>query len=388
MNILVVDDDMVYLKMMKKILKRAFKNEVDITTTLCGNEAIKLSQQIPIDLILLDLNMPNISGTDVAKVLQHTKKTKDIPIIFVTSSSYEIFEKKGFPIGSVDYISKPIEVNLLINRVAFYFTIIKQNQLLIDANEKLKKKVHKQKDKSKIHKQILIYQSKTSVLGEMIGAIAHQWRQPLNIIATSMINLETKAELDILNLEDIRRINQKVSKTVESLSKTIDNFRNFFLLSDEKNELDLVDAINSTIELVKIQFKSHNIAINFEYDSDEEFKYYGYLSELRQVFMNFFANSQDSIELKMKTDNNIDGNIDISLEKLDSNYIIKICDNGGGIDKENIDKIFNPYFSTKFANQGTGTGLYMAKAIIGKHHKGQINIVNNSKDGVCFKIKL
>jgi len=146
MNILVVDDEQEYLDTVGLALKGAFK-DLKIQTTSCGQVAINICQNDDIDLLLLDFNMPKMSGITVAKFLQHAVRTKDIPIIFITSSSYSDFQKEGFDIGMVDYISKPVEVNLLINRVALYMTIIQHKKLLEQENQKLRKKNKKKKIK-------------------------------------------------------------------------------------------------------------------------------------------------------------------------------------------------------------------------------------------------
>ncbi len=386
MKILIVDDEKDYLDTIKLTLQTAFPN-VNIQTASNGQTAINICQNENIDLLLLDLNMPRVSGTMVAQTLYKSKRTKHIQIIFVTANSYTDFEKEGFKIGSVDYMSKPIEKHLLINRVGLHLTIIKQNILLKQANTKLKHKVHKVKDKNKMQEQMLIHQSKTSVMGEMIGAIAHQWRQPLNIIATSMINMETKAELDMLDFNEIKRINTKINNTLQFLSKTIDDFRNFFLSSKSKENIDIVKVIHSTINLVRTQFNAHNIVINFEYDEDIEYKTDGYFNELRQVILNLFSNSKDALEILMKKDNSIDGLIDIKLCIVDNDIEIVVCDNGGGIPDDIIKKIFVPYFTTKFVAQGTGIGLYLSKTIIEKLHNGEIS-VSSIDSGACFTINL
>jgi len=386
MNVLLVDDDKEFLDAVARLLRRMF-NDFNVLLTTSGKEAIKVVQNENIDLIFLDLNMPITNGIEIAKILQHTEQTKDIPIIFVTSENYEQFKKEGFELGSVDYISKPIDTNILINKITLYATILRQNLLLEHTNHKLKKKLHKAKDRNKIHEKMMIHNSKTSVMGEMIGAIAHQWRQPLNIIATSMINLETKAELGKLTLSEIQRINTKINSTLAFLSKTIDNFRNFFLLSNEKNSMNLIETIQSTIDIVKIQFTAHNINVEFTYSKDVSFEFEGFYNEIRQVVMNLLANSKDAIELKMKKVEGLDGKIAIDINKKDDKYIISICDNGGGVDEKIQSKIFNPYFSTKFAEQGTGIGLYMSKTIIEKLHEGEIRVYNKN-DGACFEFKI
>jgi len=385
-NILIVDEDQYYIDTVRLILKTSLEN-ITIQSTTSSKKVVNICKNGDIDLLLMDLNMPEISGANIAKTLQKSDQTKDIPIVFVTSASYRDFEEKGFKVGGVDYISKPIEKNTLINRVGLYLTITEQNKLLKASNTQLKQKITNVEDQNKMQEQMLIHQSKTSVMGEMIGAIAHQWRQPLNVIATSMINLETKSELDILDKNEIKRINQKVSHTLQVLSKTIDNFRNFFLSSKNKENVDMVAVIDSTIELVKVQFASHNITINFEYDDSIRYIVFGYFSELRQVLLNLFANSKDALEERMKQNRDVDGYINITIEKNDDKVSIVVADNGGGISQDIIIKVFAPYFTTKFSNQGTGIGLYLSKTIIDKIHSGNLSVESRGET-TSFKITL
>ena len=384
MNILLIDDDIKCLKKITKIIKSA-SIEYNITTTHLTTEAIELAQKNKVDLIIIDFVIKDVSGICIVQSLQHIKKTKTIPVLFVVKHIDKRFKQYGFEVGSIDYILKPIDPHLLKSRLTLYSTILSQNKLLYNTNKLLRKEIHKEKNKAKLQEHMLVHQSKTSLMGEMIGAIAHQWRQPLNIIATSMINLETKAELEILDLNEIKRINSKINDTLCFLSQTIDDFRNFFLLSEHKENSNLIEVVESTIDIVKAQFTAHNIKINFDYQKDDSFHYLSYYNELRQVLMNILTNSKDAIELKKEKD--IEGEINIKLVKKEQSFRISLSDNGGGIDEKIIKKIFNPYFTTKFEDQGTGIGLYMSKTIIEQFHDGKINAYNQN-DGCCFEISL
>ncbi len=385
MNVLIVDDSKSFVSQICESLNDFFKAQINIFTAYEGYEAIKSAQTLDIDIILLDIMMSGIDGIEVAKTLQHTQKTKDIPIIFVTSSSYEDFRKFGFELGSVDYISKPVDMNILINRMNLYKTILEQNKILQHNNKLLESEINKEKVKSKIQEDMLIHHSKISVMGEMIGAIAHQWRQPLNIIATSIMNLETKAELDLLDLNEIKRINSKINTTLGFLSKTIDDFRNFFLTSKKKETIDFKEAVLSTIDIVKTQFSSHGIQISFYYEEEKKYPYYGYYNELRQVFLNLLANSKDSIELLQQEKDDFEGKIKVRIKDSPKFIEIYFCDNGKGIDESIKEKVFNPYFTTKFSAQGTGIGLYIVKTIVEKVHEGKIKIIDKN-EGACFKL--
>jgi len=388
MNLLIISNDVTSTQHLKETLIKNFEEMIIIFTNMDINKAIKIAQEKDIDLIILDFHLENKKEITVAKLLQHTKKTQNIPIIFITSSSYTDFQKAGFTLGSVDYIEKPMDINLFINRISLYLTILNQNKLLLYINNQLKNNLKTQKSKNFFQEKMLIHQSKTSVLGEMIGAIAHQWRQPLNIIASSMLNLETKLEVGILDKEEIRRISNKINTTVQELSLTIDNFRNMFLFSNQKMEIDLIQLINSCIEFVNKQFISHGITINFHYSIDTTCNMHCYNNELKQVILNLLTNSKDAIDKNQEffLQTNQTRKITIELEQIQDKVTLKLFDNGGGINPEILSKVFNPYFTTKFQNQGTGVGLYLCKIIVEQFHNGSISVFN-IENGCCFQIE-
>ena len=163
----------------------------------------------------------------------------------------------------------------------------------------------------------------------------------------------------------------------KSLSKTIDDFRNFYKQNKESVIISLEDVSKKSLSIIKMSLMNNNINIIEEYNSDEKIELYD--SEMMQVVLNILSNSQDI--LKEKTIK--DPYIKITTE----DRSISICDNGGGIAEDIIEKIFDPYFSTKSEKNGTGLGLYMSKTIVENHHNGKLSI-ENTDDGVCFTIKL
>lgn len=386
MKVLIMDDNKNNIDLIKTVLQDGLEN-IEIIYSTDGKEAIKLAKKDLIDLIILDIMMPDIDGFKVAKILQHSKKTKDIPIVFVTANFCDQdFAKQGFKAGSYCCMTKPIDKNQLINRVALYQIISEQNHLLKKSNQELEERIKKEVERAKREEEILIQQSKMAAMGEMIGAIAHQWRQPLNIIAASMINLETKAELDMLDYEEIKRINDKINRTLQFMSQTIDDFRDFFIPNKKKERFDLCLATKEAVFLVRPQFRAHNIT--FEIDDKKGICFStGYANEFKQVILNIISNSKDAIVQKQKKDVNFQGKISIKFKKDSKGCCITILDNGGGIQEDILPKIFQPYFTTKFASQGTGIGLYMSKAIIEKNHNGTIRAYNK-ENGAIFEIKL
>ncbi len=223
-------------------------------------------------------------------------------------------------------------------------------------------------------KQMILYQqSKMAAMGEMIGNIAHQWRQPLSTISAAASGVLVSKNLGVLEDSLLDNSLKKINTSAQYLSKTIDDFRNFFNPDKIKDIFSLKDTIKATLELVSAQFNSQNILI---IEKIEDIKINSYENELIQALINILNNARD--ELKNK-ENDLDKKlIFIDIYKHNKSLIIKIKDNAGGVKEENIDKIFKPYFSTKKESQGTGIGLYMTEEIIAAHLNGKISVKNKN----------
>ncbi len=359
-------------------------SDITIKEISIKSDLVNFCTNSEVDLIVFDLN--STDDIQILKALQKKLFSKKIFIILMTNIPYEKLDLDNSSEVIFDYLLKPVNINLLIDKINAYYLINKERELLINENQYLKDELIDEEKKCDFQERLILHQSRTSIMGEMIGAIAHQWRQPLNVIATSIINLETKAILGTLNLNEIKRISLRINSTLQNLSRTIDEFRNFFLTSQKKESIDLVNVIRDTISLINTQFKAHGIVVNFEYDENNSYKIDGYFNELRQVVLNILANSKDAFEILMKEHKAVDGEINIKLIDEEDCIKITLSDNAGGIPENIISKIFNPYFSTKSAEQGTGIGLYLTKSIVEKFHDAKINVYN-SELGACFVIK-
>lgn len=222
----------------------------------------------------------------------------------------------------------------------------------------------------KEHEQLLIQQSKLASMGEMIANIAHQWRQPLSIISTSATGIKIQKEMGILdNPSEIKSLDC-INENAQYLSNTIEDFRDFFKKSKTKNFVNLDNLLEKTLKLILSRLKNKEITIvknnlNIEFETYER--------EMIQVFMNIINNSIDALENK-----NYDKFIFFESQKFEDKIIIKIKDNAGGIEENILDRIFEPYFTTKESKQGTGIGLYMCNEIIVKHLDGKILVSNES----------
>ncbi|MGE4382425.1 MAG: PAS domain S-box protein [Arcobacter sp.] len=236
--------------------------------------------------------------------------------------------------------------------------------------------------------KIIQEQAKLASLGEMIGNIAHQWRQPLSFISTSASALKVKSEFNMLNKEDIEESSNAIVKQTEYLSNTIDNFRDFIKEDKSYKEISIKEILENTLNLTHASL--HNNFIKLVLDIEADLKIYGNKNELTEAFLNIISNSKDVLKDK----NEEDRLIFIKTKKLDKNRLeISFLDSGGGIDESIISKVLEPYFTTKHKSQGTGLGLTIVDKIVRERHKGIIEIYNeaftyNQKQyiGACFSI--
>ncbi len=227
-------------------------------------------------------------------------------------------------------------------------------------------------NKLKENELLLIQQSKLASMGEMIANIAHQWRQPLSIISTSATGIKIQKELGMLDDDSEIKALDCINENAQYLSNTIEDFRDFFKKSKIKSLINLDDLLKKTLKLILTRLKNKEITI-VKNSFDIEFE--SYEREMIQVFMNIINNSIDAFENK-----NYDKFIFFETEKFENKIVIKIKDNAGGIDEHIIDRIFEPYFTTKESKQGTGIGLYMCNEIVVKHLNGKIFVENETFD--------
>jgi signal transduction histidine kinase len=251
-----------------------------------------------------------------------------------------------------------------------------------------KEKIYEEINKNRKKDSLLAQQSKMASMGEMIGNIAHQWRQPLSLISTVSSGIKMQKEFGTLNDKDLDESVDAITKATKHLSKTIDDFQNFFKPNKTKEKFTTTDVFEKSLSLISAQFKAKSIDIEKNID---EIEIFGLENELIQVLINILNNARDEL-VKKEQNHKI---IVIETKQTKNRVKIIITDNAGGVSTKIINKIFEPYFSTKKEQQGTGIGLYMSKEIITKHMKGNIkvenstiNIKGNSYKGARFTITL
>jgi len=230
-------------------------------------------------------------------------------------------------------------------------------------------------EKSREKDYILMRQSKFAALGEMIANIAHQWKQPINSLGILIQNMEHKCENGSLSPESLKDVTQKQFRILQNMSKTVEDFANFFKPNKERSLFLLSEAIKDALYILDPSFRQQGITVTL--DIKKDCKCHSYKNELVHAILNILQNAREALE------SNVEKNIFIDVECNDVMAICYIKDNAGGVQYENVDKIFEPYFTTK--QEGTGIGLYMTKMIIEDSLNGSIT-VQNSDNGASFCI--
>lgn len=257
----------------------------------------------------------------------------------------------------------------------------KKEFLLEDLNKNLELKVQKAIQEVNKKDRFMYLQSRLARMGTMLSMIAHQWRQPLSEVSGILMELETAAKFDKADKKMIDDSVKQSNRQLKYMSNTIDDFRNFFKPDKKKVEFSVVEACRKAISLVKPTIK--NLDIILEYDFTDDALVFGYKREFAQVIINLLSNAKDALNSR-EVDN---ATIFIKTKILDNKIFVYIEDNAGGIESKYINRVFEPYFTTKEKLKGSGLGLYMSKMIIEKNMQGELFVENINK-GARFTLCL
>jgi len=240
--------------------------------------------------------------------------------------------------------------------------------------------------------RLLIYQSRLAAMGEMIGAIAHQWRQPLNGVGTIVQDLRQAFRSGALDAGYLDRGVSAAMVQIRYMSKTIDDFRNFFRPDKEKVSFALRPALEEALGMLATQLTTHGIDHSIVADAPDDAPptpLFGHENEMKQVFLNLITNAKDAIEDRMKSDParaSERGLITLHIERLADRSVIRVVDNGSGIPEGIVERVFEPYFTTKEPGRGTGIGLYMSKMIV--ENSGGTLAARNLPGGAEFRVEV
>lgn len=260
-------------------------------------------------------------------------------------------------------------------------TLSQKSRQLAELNQSLEKRVAETVIELRQRDQMLFQQSRLAAMGEMVNNIAHQWRQPLNNVGLIIQNLQISQKSGEISSEEFDREVAKAMRIIYHMSVTIDDFRNFFRQDKEKRLFSVAKAVELAVGLIDATLKNSYITTELHLDAD--LTAIGYKNEYSQVLVNIISNAKDVL-LERHVDK---PRITIRAFRDNDLSVVTIHDNGGGIDESICNKIFDPYFTTKGPDKGTGIGLYMSKVIIEKNMGGKLTVLNH-RDGAEFRIEL
>lgn len=257
-----------------------------------------------------------------------------------------------------------------------------QTKQLKELNQTLEQRVKSEIEKNKQKQKILFWQSRMASLGQMLANIAHQWRQPLTELNLALFNVKKSASNQ--EFDELEKYYKDSKEIIANMSQTIDDFSNFFNPNKEKQKFNLKNSIDESLNITRKLIQKENINIKKEYIDLEVF---GVSNEFSQVIINFLQNSAHAFNKKNIENKEIV--ITIKQVTIESQEFAQVTfsDNARGVDENTLDKIFEPYFTTKHQSNGTGLGLFMSKLIIEKSLNGTM-FAKNSNKGLLFTINI
>ncbi len=297
---------------------------------------------------------------------------------FMVEDRIDVDGSIRFYLSSIEPVRGPDGSITAVQVISYDITRQKRNEEeLKSLNEKLERRVQHETKLRLDQQHMLLQQSKMAAMGEMIGAIAHQWRQPLNALALIIQGFtERVMSGETITPEEVHRMEVRTMKQITHMSDTIDDFRNFFRPAREPVDFNALGAVRHVITLMLPQLRNNNIDLKVKMGNEQEhlFAVRGFPNEFQHALMNIISNSRDAILMQGTRDNPVAGTISISLSRDEEWVEVLIEDDGPGVPSDIIKNVFDPFFTTK--TKGTGIGLYMCKMIIENSMKGRITMQN------------
>ncbi|MDD2852298.1 MAG: hybrid sensor histidine kinase/response regulator [Desulfuromonadaceae bacterium] len=416
MNVLIVEDSY----SARQLLRITFQHYgCTVIEAQDGEDGFAQAARHTPDIIISDALMPRMDGFQLLRALKADPELKSIPFIFYSSTYTGDKESElALSLGAEAFVPKPTEPDELWEKTSAimkewearqrrpahpaidesdeqylreYSRIVASKleekvqeledalSLRIQAEEQLRRlnagleeRVALEVEKNREKDRIMAHQGRLVAMGEMLSNISHQWRQPLNNVSLIVQNLLMECEEGTLSSDSCRSYVSECLKALTYMSRTIDSFRVFYHPDQERRLFALHSAVADTISLVREELEYNGI--NIETVGDKDSFVNGYKNEFSQVLLNIVVNAKEAILRQQPAV----PHIEIVCSQKEEKALITVSDNGGGIAPEHTDKIFDPYFTTKFKSQGTGVGLYMAKMIIERHMGGRISVTNSA----------
>jgi signal transduction histidine kinase len=375
-KILVVDDDLKNIQVGINFLKQNENYHLVFATS--GELALERIKETSFDLILLDIIMPVMDGYEVCRRLKSDSKTKQIPVIFLTAKHEEDSLMKAFEVGGADYITKPFKAPELNARVRTH----------LDLHHHYKKEI------AKLH-QLLMCSQKAETIRFIAGGIAHDCNNFMMSIPHNLFLMEQRMKQNGLLDNDCQDLMQGVNTATKNVSGLLDQLCNFTSRDDTVCEIVDMNEVVSDLSKVYKDYARYNIEFDMEF-FNQPIHVFADKLHVEQVLLNILLNAQHAILDLSADDISEGGRIRLQLKKTDGQVhenlvdgkiylVITIEDNGIGMSPEVIEKIFDPYFSTRKGDGGSGLGLAVSQEIV-QSHEGILNVTSKVGEGTCFHI--
>lgn len=318
-------------------------------------------------------------------------RAKDGSTFYVNTTIIPILDEKGEieEFIAIRYdVTKEVELKMALEKKEHELELLNktleervklQTRKLYELNKHLEERIREEVRKNEEKQKMLFMQSRLASLGQIMANIAHQWRQPLTELALSLFNLKKAAQKHDTHQIDTAYNDAKA--LIQNMSQTIEDFINFFKPDKPKTRFALAESLDEALQILEKTLEKEYIEVHR--DIDETLQVEGVTNELSQVLINLLQNAKDAFKQR----NVRERRIDIRIYRDGNEAVVEIGDNAGGIEPEVIERIFEPYFTTKHAAQGTGLGLFMSKMIVEKSFDGSVN-VENRDGGARFSIRL
>ena len=372
LKLLYVEDDIISRELTQHILEYFFET---IIVAVNGEDGFQKFKENDFDIIITDISMPKMDG------LEMTSKIKEInpqiPILVLSAHTEAKHLLQGIKLGVEGYLLKPIEIDQFKIQILKTINNIKIQKENKEYKKSLETKVQEQLEELKEQDRVLMEQSKMAAMGEILDAVAHQWKQPLNLISLYSQLLFDGDE--IAHPEHIKKYQEKIGSQIAHLVSTIDEFRKFFKADDKNHKIDLKLLLDKIAVLLKDDLIKNHIQLNIS--CSDEMSINAIENDIKHLIINLINNAKDEIvNSELENEKRI---IDVTCIKDNLNTMLKVKDNGNGIPEDVIDNIFKLNFTTKGEVGGTGVGLYLCKLITDKYG-AKISAENDN--GALFSI--
>jgi two-component system NtrC family sensor kinase len=366
-RLLLVDDE---TEFRNTLAKRLLKRGLSSLHAPDGETCLSVMAEQSVDVVVMDVMMPGISGIDA--LLQIKRYHHETEVILLTGNANTQDGVEGIKSGAFDYLTKPVEFEHLLGK------IVQAYDKIISSREQKAAKAYK----ARIEQQ-MIATERLAALGTLAAGVAHEINNPLAIINESAGYLRT-----VLKKKELAEVPYRASfdKALEKIETSVKRARTIThqLLADVGKrepvltEIDMPALVSETVRLIRRDADSKNIRVNLEADRNQPTLRVD-PNQIRQVLINLLSNAIHATEEG--------GQITVQMKNTDTGASIDIVDSGTGIPKENLDRIFEPFFSTKTPGKGTGLGLFVSRDIVEKFG-GELTVESQLGEGTCFSIRI